>query len=217
MKRSLSPHEFAAAPRSPLTRVTIPLPVTDVELYFDLGSPYAYLAVARAEAALGRRPILRPLLLGAIFKARGYGSWAQTAQRDQRKGELEARAGRYGLPPLHWPPSWPLDGLVAMRACVWAQEQGALDAFAHAVFGHEFARGEDTSGVDSLAAIAEEVGLSGEALRAAVGSPPIKERLRALTDEAWRRGVRGVPTAVVGATVVYGDDQLEQVGLLLRA
>src|SRR5690242_258186 len=97
-----------------------------VELYFDLGSPYAYLAVARAEDALGVRPVLRPVLLGAIFRARGFGSWAQTAQREQRVAEIEARAKRYGLPPMRWPHGWPLDGLTAMRACVWADEQGAL-------------------------------------------------------------------------------------------
>src|SRR4051794_28844871 len=129
----------------------------DVELYFDLGSPYAYLAVARAEEALGGRPVLRPVLLGAIFGARGYGSWARTAQRDQRVAEIEARAERYGLPPIRWPEGWPLNGLGAMRACVWANEQGALDEFARAVFEHEFVRGEDTSSLPALASIGQEV------------------------------------------------------------
>jgi 2-hydroxychromene-2-carboxylate isomerase len=190
------------------------LPADDIELFFDLGSPYAYLAVARAERVLGRRPVLRPVLLGAIFRARGFGSWAETSERGQRVTEIEARAARHGLPPMSWPPGWPLNGLTAMRACVWAQARGALDAFAHAVYAHEFGRGEDTSGVDALAAIAEEVGLEGDDLRAAVASDPVKLRLRELTDDAWVRGVRGVPTVAVGSTLVYGDDQLERVPLL---
>ena len=187
----------------------------DVELYFDLGSPYAHLAVARAERVLGRPPVLRPVLLGAIFQARGFGSWSQSAQREGRIAELEARAERYGLPPFAWPPGWPLDGLAAMRACVWAEERGALDRFVHAAFEHEFGRGEDISGVTALAAIATEVGLPGVELQAAVASAPVKARLRELTAEAWERGVRGIPTIAVGATLIYGDDQLEQVPLLL--
>ncbi|HYC81766.1 MAG TPA: DsbA family protein [Solirubrobacterales bacterium] len=187
----------------------------DVELYFDLGSPYAHLAVARAERVLGRPPVLRPVLLGAIFQARGFGSWSQSAQREGRIAELEARAERYGLPPFAWPPGWPLDGLAAMRACVWAEERGALDRFVHAAFEHEFGRGEDISGVTALAAIATEVGLPGAELQAAVASAPVKARLRELTAEAWERGVRGIPTIAVGATLIYGDDQLEQVPLLL--
>jgi 2-hydroxychromene-2-carboxylate isomerase len=189
----------------------------DVELYFDLGSPYAYLAVARAERVFGRPPVLRPVLLGAIFAARGFGSWAESAQREQRVAELEARAERYGLPPFAWPPGWPLDGLAAMRACVWAEEQGALEPFVAAVFAHEFGRGEDTSSVPALAAIAAEVGLAPERLEAAVASAPVKARLRELTEAAWERGVRGIPTVAVGTTLIYGDDQLEQVPLLLSA
>jgi 2-hydroxychromene-2-carboxylate isomerase len=192
------------------------LPHDDVEVYFDLGSPYAYLTVARAERDLGVRPVLRPVLLGAIFGARGFGSWAQTAQREPRVAEIEARAARYGLP-IAWPDGWPLNGLAAMRACVWAEDHGALDAFAHAVFDHEFGRGEDTSGIPALAAIAAEVGLPGDELPEAVRSDAIKSRLRAVTDAAWTRGVRGVPTIAIGTTLLYGDDQLEQVPLVRGA
>ena len=192
------------------------MPSEEVELYFDLGSPYAHLAVARAERVLGRPPVLRPVLLGAIFAARGFGSWSRSAQREGRIAELESRAERYGLPPFRWPPGGPLDGLAAMRACVWAEGHAALDRFAHAAFEHEFGRGEDISGLPALAAIATAVGLPGDALPAAVASPPVKERLRELTEAAWERGVRGVPTFAVGATLIYGDDQLEQVPLLSR-
>ncbi len=186
-----------------------------VELYFDLGSPYAHLAVARAERVIGRPPLLRPVLLGAIFQARGFGSWAASEQRRQRVAELEARAERYGLQPFAWPAGWPPDGLAAMRACVWAEAEGALDRFAQAAFEHEFVRGEDVSGVPALAAIAAEVGLDPTRLEAGIASAPVKARLRELTEAAWERGVRGIPTVAVGSTLIYGDDQLEQVPLLL--
>jgi 2-hydroxychromene-2-carboxylate isomerase len=186
----------------------------DIELFFDLGSPYAYLAVARAEQVLGKQPVLRPVLLGAIFQARGFGSWAQTAQREQRIAELEGRAARYGLPPFVWPSDWPMNGLAAMRACVWAQEHGGLDAFVAAAYHDEFARGEDIAGPSALTAIAHRVGLPGDELERAIDSDPIKLRLRQLTEAAWGRGVRGIPTIAVGPTLLYGDDQLEQVPLL---
>ena len=37
----------------------------------------------------------------------------------------------------------------------------------------------------------------------------VKDRLRAATDEAFERGVRGVPTIAVGDELFYGDDHLE--------
>jgi 2-hydroxychromene-2-carboxylate isomerase len=45
-------------------------------LYFDLGSPYAYLAMQRAPSILRLAPETEPVLLGAIFARRGFGSWA---------------------------------------------------------------------------------------------------------------------------------------------
>jgi 2-hydroxychromene-2-carboxylate isomerase len=183
--------------------------VLSVALYFDLGSPYAYLAVSRAEVVLGRAPDLEPVLLGAIFRLRGHGSWSQTAERAAGVAEVERRASAYGLPAVAWPDGWPLDGLRAMRAATWAKQQNMLHPFAQAAFRHQFVHGRDVSGVDALAAVAEEAGLSGEELRAAIQSPAVKDELKAATTRAWDLGVRGVPTVRVGTRLFYGDDQLE--------
>jgi len=94
-------------------------------LFYDLGSPYAYLAVERAAHVLGAPPDLRPVLLGAIFAARGHGSWSATPQRDAGMAEVERRAAAYGLPPLRWPGDWPPNTLAAMRAAVWADREDA--------------------------------------------------------------------------------------------
>ncbi|HZU40382.1 MAG TPA: DsbA family protein [Solirubrobacteraceae bacterium] len=178
-------------------------------LYFDLASPYAYLAVARAAAVLPDPPELEPILVGAIFRWRGSGSWAHTPIRDMRVAEIEARAARYGLPPLVWPASWPANALAAMRAATWAREQGRLEPFVAAVYRAEFARGEDVADLSVLAACAQEAGLDGAALRAAIERPAIKEQLRAATTAAWEAGVRGVPTLIRAGVVYFGDDQLE--------
>ncbi len=69
-------------------------------LYFDLGSPYAYLATERAAAVLGVEPRLQPVLVGGIFLERGHGSWGETDERAARIGEIGERAERYGLPPM---------------------------------------------------------------------------------------------------------------------
>jgi 2-hydroxychromene-2-carboxylate isomerase len=178
-------------------------------LYYDLGSPYAYLAVERAERVLGTQPRLEPILLGAIFVLRGSGSWSQTPERAARVADLEARAARYGLPPFVWPAGWPVNGLRAMRAATWATELGAGPAFARAVFRTEFTSGADISDVDVLARCAAATALDPDLMRAAIESPAVKDALRIATDAAWDAGVRGVPTLIVAGRRFYGDDQLE--------
>lgn len=186
-------------------------------LYFDLGSPYAYLALERARAVLGVGPRLQPVLLGALFARRGFGSWAATPAREQRVAEIEQRARRYGLAPLVWPAAWPPDGLKAMRCAIWAQQQDAVEELARAVFRSEFARGCDIADVEVLAACASECGLDAERMLRETETPEVKRRLRLVTDEAWDAGVRGVPSLRVGASIFYGEDQLELAAQALHA
>jgi 2-hydroxychromene-2-carboxylate isomerase len=186
-------------------------------LYFDLGSPYAYLAVFRAESLLGVKPELRPVVLGAIFQWRGWGSWARTERREAGMADVEARARRYGLPPVVWPPDWPLNSLRAQRAALWAADRGGIEPFVRRFYEREFAGGEDVSGVEALVEVADEAGLPGSELPAAIEAPEHKERLKAATLEAYESGVVGVPTLLAAGKVFYGDDRLERAAEALAA
>ena len=177
-------------------------------LYFDLASPYAYLAVARAPAVLPEPPELEPILLGAIFGLRGSGSWAHTANRETGMAEIEARAHRYGLPPLRWPDPWPVNSLSAMRVATWAKAQGRVEAFAREAYRAEFVQGANLADLAVLQECAEAAGLAAD-IGEVVQRSEIKLQLREATSAAWEAGVRGAPTLVVNATVFYGDDQLE--------
>jgi 2-hydroxychromene-2-carboxylate isomerase len=186
-------------------------------LYYDLGSPYAYLALERAERVLGRPPALQPILVGAIFAKRGRGSWALTDAREAGMAEIERRAAAYGLPPLRWPTEWPGNTLRAMRAATWAHERGAGERFARVAFHRVFAQGKDITETAELAAVARAVGVDADELLQAIERPEIKDRLRHATDEAWERGVRGVPTVVVRGETFFGDDHLEAAATRVRA
>jgi 2-hydroxychromene-2-carboxylate isomerase len=185
-------------------------------LYIDLGSPYAYLALERAAQVLGEDPEVEPILLGAIFARRGFGSWSATPARGGRVAEIEERARRYGLPSIRWPAAWPPDGLAAMRCAVWVKQLGSVDAFARAVFRKQFVEGRDISERRVLLDCVEEVGLSVGEVERAIELPPVKAALRQATDLAWGAGVRGVPSLRVGDSIFYGDDQLELAALAPR-
>jgi 2-hydroxychromene-2-carboxylate isomerase len=185
-------------------------------LYFDLGSPYAWLAAERAGSVLGEEPELEPILLGAIFERRGSGSWSQTDRRAAGIAEVERRAAAYGLPPVRWPPGWPPNTLAAMRAATWAARERRGREFGLAAFRAAFVDGRDLADPASLAAAADAAGLSAGELSDAVQDPEVKQALRAATDAAWARGVRGVPTLLVGDELYYGDDRLEAAAAAVR-
>ncbi len=182
---------------------------SDPILYFDLGSPYAYLAAERAGEVLGGEPLLEPILVGGIFAMRGSGSWAHTSERSDRVAEVELRAERYGLPAVCWPEGWPSNTLEAMRAAIWAKQQDVGAAFARAGFRAAFVEGRDLSRRDVLEELIAAVGLPAGQLSARIESPAVKEALKLATARAWERGVAGVPCVAVGDQVFYGDDRLE--------
>jgi 2-hydroxychromene-2-carboxylate isomerase len=185
------------------------------ELYFDVGSPYSFLAVERAERVLGEPPRLRPVLLGGLFKLAGRASWGvgDPALREAGMLEVESRAMAYDLPAIRWPRPWPGDYLTAMRVAVWADRQGACPAYAFAAARHAFLDGCDLSQPDEVARAAEAAGLDGAAALAAARDPEVKRALREATDAAFARGVFGVPTVAIGARLFWGDDRLEEAAM----
>jgi 2-hydroxychromene-2-carboxylate isomerase len=178
--------------------------------YYDLGSPYSYLAAERIHAVFDEPPVWRPILLGGLFRIKGRESWANGPEREAEMREVERRAAAYGLPPVKWPDPWPGNMLFAMRAATFATQIGKAVSFAQAAFRQAFAAGRDLGDRDSVLIAAAACELHPNALVKAVETQGVKDALRAATDEAASRGVFGAPTVVVADQVYWGDDKLEE-------
>ena len=115
--------------------------------YFDLGSPYAYLAAERVNAVFTEAgaevPEWQPVLLGGLFARFDRDSWANGPDRDEGLREVERRASSYGLPPIAWPDPFPGNTLYAMRVATFAKEIGRTVSFSLAAFRQAFAAGRD--------------------------------------------------------------------------
>ncbi len=190
--------------------------MTEIRLsfYFDLGSPYAYLAAERisglfTEAGL-EQPEWQPVLLGGLFKRFERDSWANGPGREEGIAEVERRASAYGLPPLSWPDPWPGNTLFAMRVATFAKQAGRTVSFSLAAFRQAFAAGRDLSDPDNVLIAAAACELHPKALLKAVQTALVKDALREATDRAAEQGVRGVPSLAVGEEVFWGDDRVEE-------
>ena len=182
--------------------------------YFDLGSPYAYMAAERisglfTEAGL-EQPEWQPILLGGLFQQFDRDSWANGPGRAEGIAEVERRAASYGLPAIVWPEPMPANSLTAMRAATFAKQTGRTVSFALAAFRQAFAAGRDLSEPDNVAIAGAACELHPRALLKAVATSGIKEELRRATDEAMAIGVRGVPTVLAGGQSFWGDDRLDE-------
>ncbi len=187
-----------------------------VTFYFDLGSPYAYLAAERLDSLLPEPVRWQPVLLGGLFKLTGRSSWALGDYQRRQSGmaEIERRARGYGLPAMRWPDPWPSNYLAAMRAATFAFRTEHGRPFTTRAFRRAFQGGADLSIPAHVLEAARQAGLDSEAVEAAIGEPEIKAELREATDTAHELGVFGVPTIAVGDELFWGDDRLEDAAAL---
>jgi 2-hydroxychromene-2-carboxylate isomerase len=189
----------------------------ETTFYFDLGSPYAYLAAERIDDVLPEPAVWQPVSLGGLFKATGRSSWA-LGEGDSRQGgiaEVEQRARDYGLEAVRWPEPWPTNYLYAMRAATYAFQVGRGREFTVEAFRHAFAHGHDLAIEENVLRAAEQAGLDRESVDEATRDPEIKLALRVATDGAHARGVFGVPTVAIGEQLFWGDDRLQDAAMAL--
>lgn len=193
-----------------------------LEFFFDYGSPFSYLADTRLPGVrerTGCELVYRPMLLGGVFKATGNGSPAAEpveAKRRYSGVDLSRFVARLGVP-FERNPHFPIDTLALMRAAHAALAAGVFEPFHRAVYPAFWAEGRNLGDPEVAAAVISDAGLDARALLAAAATQPVKDALRATTDEAVARGAFGAPTFFVGDEMFFGNDRLDFVEEALRA
>lgn len=197
-----------------------------LEFFFDLSSPWTYLAFTNVQAIIARSgaaATFRPILVGGVFNAVNQGVYAAREQADNRKLQHSWKVlgdwARLAGVPMNFPSRWhPAKSVNAMRfAAALEDDQSALIAFSRAAFESYFGAQDNLDDPDILEAAAVAAGLDGAAIRAAAGSDAVKARLRANTDEVIARGGYGSPSMFVdGDDMYFGNDQLPLVEAALR-
>ena len=197
-----------------------------VEFFYDLSSPWTYLAFTNLPAVLARTGStahFRPILVGGVFNAVNpavYQSRALTdSPRMKHSGKiLQDWAALAGVT-MNFPSPWhPAKSVNAMRmACALADDQAGVAAFSKAAFESYFGRAENLDDPAVLVAMADAAGLDGQRMFAESQSDAVKALLRANTDELIARGGYGSPTIFVDRSdMFFGNDQLPLVEAALR-
>jgi len=187
--------------------------------YYDLSSPYAYLAASRVDETLPVRPEWRPIAFGVIVRARGKVPWSFAEDRHKDFDEIAGRARARGLPEVRYPEGWPLEtySLAPLRALLVAADQDQLRAASLELYRTMFAEGRHLADVETVLEAVARAGMDPEAVRQQLATDEVKDRLRAQTDTALAAGVEGIPTVQVGEQLFWGDDRLEDAAAALSS
>ena len=176
--------------------------------FYDLYSPYAYLAAHRVDDLVGPDVEWVPIAFGPLLIQTSRVPWSMKPDREIGMRDCEQRAAASGLPPIVWPEGWPGDSysVDGARAALAAKREGRERELTKALYAQVFVHGRRLDDPRTIAAAADEAGVDGIDERIA----EVKQELRAVTEDAIARGVVGIPTVERDGTLFWGDDRLEE-------
>lgn len=191
-----------------------------VEYFYDLSSPYAYLAheeIGKVAAAHDATVVWRPFFLGGLFKSLESTIVPFNAASAAKQEILRRDAYRWAEIrnlPFSWPSRFPMMTVRPMRVMMQLTDE-SHQAVASQLFKQYWAHDQDIADARVLHAILSELGLDAEALLAGTELPETKKKLVDATQEALQRGACGAPTFFVDDQLVWGQDRLDFVGRML--
>jgi 2-hydroxychromene-2-carboxylate isomerase len=196
-----------------------------VDFYYDLVSPYSYLAYGRIGHICeehGAELVLRPMLLGAVHKAVGLQAPVEVEPKARyQERDIRRWADYYGLA-LQLPDPFPFRTLKTMRAAIFLRERGELESFTGEAFALYWEEGGAPQGLDAdeddpISSVARRIGVDADEVLSGASSPEAKQALKSATSEAVKRGVFGAPAFYVDDELFWGNDRLHFVEAALQS
>jgi 2-hydroxychromene-2-carboxylate isomerase len=181
-------------------------PPTEVIWYFDVISPFSYIALGEIEQLAQRIDLIyRPILFAALLEHwRHLGPAEIPPKRLHTYRLCVFEAQRRGIP-FRFPAHHPFNPLKPLRLLV------ALDAtpsVVRTVMDCIWRDGLDTSTDANWRITCAALGLDAATATALVEASETKARLRANTEAAVKAGLFGVPTLQIGNELFWGADAL---------
>jgi 2-hydroxychromene-2-carboxylate isomerase len=186
-----------------------------ITFYFDVISPYAYLAfecMPGALQGLSYRVSYKPVLFAGILKHHGQLGPAEIEpKRDWTYRQVQWLSHQHHID-MQLPAVHPFNPLVLLRLAVACDSQGLPNRYVtEKLFHHVWRGGQDAANVQRLQALTDVL--------APVLDPDtidVKTLLKAHTEEAIHKGVFGVPTFEVDGKLFFGFDALPMLTAYLQ-
>jgi 2-hydroxychromene-2-carboxylate isomerase len=181
------------------------------EFFFDLASPFTYLAAERVDRAF-EDVVWTPASSAALLRGPPAG---EAAGLDGLRRAAEERAAGLRLP-LSWPERFPAEVPASMRVAARAAELGRAGNFVLAAARLAFCGGFDLEDPEILAEASAAAGIVLDDCLTAARDGARDGRMEAAARRLLAVGAERLPALRVGRTLHWGEDRVSDAALAAR-
>ena len=179
-----------------------------IDFYFDIISPYSYIAYKKILKIKNINFNLKPILLGGLHNLAGISAPAfnkYKMKNMQNDCELVAKKNNIIF---KWNSKFPINSLGIMRGylCV---ENNKKEEYLNSFFEAYWKEDQDLSNEDNIKYFLKKLKIDEYDFLNLISNQETKDKLKQVTQEAFEKGVFGAPTFIVNNKIFWGQDRLE--------
>ena len=181
-----------------------------VDFYFDIISPYAYLAYKQI-TSIDKKKIqfnYKPILLGGLHKLAGITAPAfNKFKMKNMKNDCILIASKKNIK-FNWNDKFPINSLKIMRGYL-AVKKEIKDIYLETFFNAYWKNNIDLENIDNIKNLLNIIDIDSNKFFKELEQPEIKEKLKEVTNLAFQKEVFGAPTFIVNNKLFWGQDRLD--------
>jgi len=183
-----------------------------IDFYFDISSPYSYLAheqLKRFVKENNGKINYMPILLGGIHQLANITAPGLNPSRAKHMiKDLKMCADWYKIK-FQFNRYFPIKTVKIMRGILVANEEGYLDNFVDKFFKATWVDSLNMNDLKIVEKFLKNMDINPNSFFERINDQKVKDDLKNRTNAAFKKGVFGAPTFIVGSKMFFGQDRLE--------
>ena len=183
-----------------------------IDFYFDISSPYSYLAheqIKRFEKENKIKVNYMPILLGGIHQLANITAPGLNPSRAKHMiKDLKICADWFKVK-FQFNRYFPLKTVNIMRGALVAEKEGFLNNYVDQFYKAAWVDSLNLNDGKILERFIKNMDINPKSFIEKLSDQKIKDDLKTKTSNAFNKGVFGAPTFIVGSKMFFGQDRLE--------
>ena len=182
-----------------------------IDFYFDVISPYAFIAHKKIEKIKRNKKILfnyMPFLLGGLHNLAGITAPALNKfKMTNMKNDCDLVSKKNDIR-FKWNDNFPINSLFLMRGFLLIKKELQYN-YINKIFDAYWVDNKDMTKKENIISILNQLKIDNKFFFDGISNEKIKDELKKLTNEAFNKEIFGAPTFVVNNKIFWGQDRLE--------